>query len=70
MIQKSHLEMMNVVFNVFIVLYKPLQEFKAVSVTSLGPETEEEKPQKFTITHRKHNVLNGPASLELARCYI
>lgn len=40
---KSHLEMIKVIFTVFILPYKPLQEFKEVSAPFLGPAIEEEK---------------------------
>lgn len=47
LIQKSYLEMIKVIFNIFTFPYKPLQIFNAVSAPFLYPEIEEKKLLKY-----------------------
>lgn len=51
-IQKRHLEMIKVILNIFILLCKPLQEFKAVSAPFLGPEIEEKLLKVHSYTQK------------------
>ena len=49
---KSHLEMVKVVFNIFILPYRPLQEFKAVSAPHRGPGIEEKLLKAYNYTQK------------------
>lgn len=56
MIQESHLEMIKVILNIFIMLCKPLQEFKAVSALFLAPEIEEKLLKVHSYTQKAQRL--------------
>lgn len=61
--------MAKVIFNVFILPSKPLQELEAVSAPYLGPELEERPPKAYNYT-QKAQCHVGQHLLELDRCCI